>query len=193
MKKVILVFILAFACIYVIAQERTQQSNPNQENSQTTVVITLNFPDTIPLVVQITIFDNNPFQYYDELVFKNKEIINKRLSLAENEAAARGSITSMMTLYWDQIFANVSGFDMQTISSRKDDQLIFSSDGLEGKFWVTTKVNFFSNYFVVWCLPIELEKGNTYTVEMNSDNTLDLQGLFKYVLNKPQDQGTSQN
>ncbi len=43
MKKIILVFTFMIACLFIFAQGEVQQTNQQQDNSPTTVVINLNF------------------------------------------------------------------------------------------------------------------------------------------------------
>ncbi len=179
-KSILFVLTILIAAPCIKAQD--PQEGEQQEAPVTKVNIGLNFPDTVPLVVQMAIYENNPFQIYDNVVNKNKAFISKRLSQMPNQEAAVGEATSMMTYYWDYIFNDVSGFDVINISNQADGNILYTSPDMEGKFWVTTKVTYFGQFFVCWCLPIEVEAGMAYTVELNSDNTLDLKGLFNYVL-----------
>lgn len=182
MLRTILILVFFGLLSNILAQTIANQTTQDPASSVTRVALKLNFPDTIPLVVQTAVFSKDPFAIYDSLVNQNKDFITERLSKATTQENANIETLNLMTFLWNRVFEEVTGFEVLNISSRSDGGVVVSAPNMSGKFWVTTKVSFFSSYFVCWCLPIKIDKGQAYSVEMNADNTLNLKGLFNYFL-----------
>jgi len=184
MKKFIIFLVLFGSFFHLSAQNFQEQMAPQGQSQVTRIALKLNFPDTIPLVVQTAVFSRDPFKIYDSIIESNKSLIRERMAQAPNENAANMEAANLMTFLWNSIFQQVSGFEMLAVTSRPKDQAVISAPEMSGRFWVTTKVTFFNKFFVCWCLPIQVESGQGYSVEMNAENTLNLRGLFTYILNK---------
>lgn len=175
MKRLILsLFILLFAL-----QINAQQSLPDDV---AVLYVKFDFPDTIPLVLQTALFEENPFNIYDTLVTNNKSFIESQFVETTDTALMQSRVVSVMTFYWDQLFRTITGFEVSMLSSRPKDFISYTIKDPKEQMWVVTKASFFKGYFVIWSLPIQIKGGKEYEVVLDKDNYLDLAGLFSYIM-----------
>ena len=177
MKRILLSFFILLFALSIYAQQ-TRELPPDIA----VVYVKLDFPDTIPLVIQTALFEDNPFQIYDTLVTNNKAYIESQFTSTTDTVLMQNRVVSAMTFYWDQVFSVVNGFEVNQLTSRKDDFLSFTIKDPNEQLWVVTKTSFFKGYFVIWSLPIQITGGKEYEVIMNKENYLDLTGLFSYIM-----------
>jgi len=177
MKRIFLSFFILLLALSIYAQQQ-RELPPDQA----ILYVKLDFPDTVPLVIQIALFEENPFKIYDTLVTNNKAFIESQFTATTDTAVMQNRVISAMTFYWDRVFETVNGFDVTLVSSRPTDVLSFSIKDPKEQLWVVTKTTFFKGYFVLWSLPIQIEGGKEYEVILNKDNYLDLTGLFSYIM-----------
>jgi hypothetical protein len=176
MKRILLSFFVLLIALSIQAQPR------ELPDDVAVLYVKLDFPDTVPLVLQTALFEENPFQIYDTLVTNNKAFIESQFSPTDDTTIMQNKVVSAMTFYWDQVFQSVSGFEVSMITSRPDDFISYTIKDPEEQMWIVTKTSFFNGYFVIWSLPIQIKGGKEYEVVMNKENYLDLTGLFSYIM-----------
>ena len=177
MKRILFSF---FICLIAFSSF-SQQQNELPPNIAV-LYVKMDFPDTIPLVLQTALFEENPFHIYDTLITNNKAYIESQFTPTDDTATMQNKVVSAMTFYWDQIFQTVNGFEVSMISSRKKDFLSYTIKDPKEQMWVVTKTSFFKGFFVIWSLPIQITGGKEYEVILNKENYLDLTGLFSYIM-----------
>jgi hypothetical protein len=176
MKRIFFSLIFVLFALSIYAQPRTLPEDV------AVLYVKLDFPDTVPLVLQTALFEENPFNIYDTLVTNNKAFIESQFTPTDDTTLMQNKVVSAMTFYWDQIFQVVSGFEVSMITSRPKDFISYTIKDPKEQMWVVTKTSFFNGYFVIWSLPIQIKGGKEYEVIMNKDNYLDLTGLFSYIM-----------
>ncbi len=179
MKKIILgIFLVSFSFnLYA-------QNIQNEQFLFSQLVIKLDFPDTIPLVIQVAIFKENPLEIYDSIITQNKESILSKLKEITDSNMVKRQIISAQTYFWDKVFNSVTGYDMILLTSRPEEAISFSITDPIGTFYVVTKICIFREFFCCWCIPVQLKAGQETTVVLNKMNYLNLKGLFNYIMNK---------
>ena len=186
MKKIVLVL-----CIINFALNLHSQTQ--QPVNMARLHVKLDFPDTIPLVIQLAVFTKNPFVIYDSIITSNKSFIESKFQETEDTIIMQNQVTSAMTFFWDNVFRQITGFEVNTLSSRPNDLTIYTINDPGDNLWVASKTCFFKDFFICWCLPVQLKPGNEYKLTFNKDNYLDLFTLFSYIMAGkpplPQDQG----
>ena len=188
MKRIFFSFFILLIAFSSFAQSQNQLP-PNVA----VLYVKLDFPDTVPLVLQTALFEENPFNMYDTLVTNNKAYIESQFTATDDTTIMQNKVVSAMTFYWDRIFQTVDGFDVSMLTSRKDDFLSYTIKDPKEQMWVVTKTSFFNGFFVIWSLPIQITGGKEYEVILNKDNYLDLTGLFSYIMaGKPKTQDGQQ-
>jgi len=153
------------------------------------IITSLDVPDLDPETVQFAILDADPVERYRDSLTRNRETLRQSLAdesdLDKRELMRQGQ----MTVTWDRLFSDVTGDRLYLLvpSRVKGSPLMMrgvflSSNDTAGRKWLATKVAYRHQTPVCWCVPVETAIGREERVEVRSENTLDLKGLYDHFM-----------
>ncbi|MCI0492015.1 MAG: hypothetical protein L0Z07_03660 [Planctomycetes bacterium] len=111
--------------------------------------------------------------------------LQKRLERANDEAAREQIRSSQMTVNWDLGFKEVTGYEVNLLTSVPGVSTIISSNGPDGKKWIVTKIVQIKGKPVCWCIPAEVKTGNQIEVTLTEKTVFGLEAVHDETMRAP--------
>ena len=174
MKKInrivsmLLVIMFLIGVNYPRVMALTKEEIADIERTTWCISIDTDVNDLYPAGIQYAILDEDPMPIY-------KANLEKLKSNEKNSA----DLSITLAVSWDSIFRKVSGDEVALLSPKSENQFSMRSNKPGGEKWLITKVVTKSDgTFFCWCIPIQVNIGESYTIKLDEKNCLDLYKLI---------------
>ena len=135
----------------------------------------------MPPSVLCAVLNKDPVPGFKDHI-KDRQTFFQKLGRPENQAVRGGERLGWITSSWNWSFLGIKADRLHLLTS--GGPLMVSSNELDGKKWIVTKVVQLKDKPVCWCLPVEVKNGETIKAILTEENMLDLGSIFDSVLGK---------
>jgi hypothetical protein len=143
----------------------------------------LNVPGKFPSAVMFALFDSDPREKFSDIW---KQSADAEISLRENLHPPMTSALlheSLLFAAWDQVFHRTPGDRVALLFNRSRDNSMASSSQSESTIeimvssneaadskWLVTRASWYDGKAVCWCIPINVQQGQTTDVDLTVQN-----------------------
>ena len=157
----------------------------NWKNTTWQIQPELDVPELDLEAVQFAVRESNPVEEYKKVLAQSRIRLQNELS-EEKDSEQRDLLkTARMIGPWDRLFKSVTGDEVYLLVPRRSGKnqsrtrvILISSNGPEGRRWLTTKVAYREGKPICWCIPVDTVIGKEVHVELRGENSLNLQMIF---------------
>lgn len=161
----------------------------NWKNTTWQIRPELHMPELDPEVVQFAVLESDPIEHYRKVLVHSRDRFRTELSEEKDSGQRELLKRAQMTGTWDRLFKSITGDQVYLLGPPRTERnqslaraTLISSNGPEGRRWVTTKIAYRNGTPTCWCVPVNTEIGKSVQVELRNENVLDPQKLYDELI-----------